>query len=185
MTIYPKSVNDIDHGLATLRKAVDSYLSRPVDDAFRKEHVLAEDYTRVSVSNTPVPNVEINASDVQTKLIQITGRFCERYASDLICTLSDLDSFLHDIQINQPDRWTIGVGIRESGVDGNLFILQRLKATERPHFGYVTVSTDYRKILAIDIRDTVDPNSETAIRSIRLLDITNSILSLDPADKEV
>ena len=73
MTIYPKSVNDIDHGLATLRKAVDSYLSRPVDDAFRKEHVLAEDYTRVSVSDTPVPNVEINASDVQTKLIQITA----------------------------------------------------------------------------------------------------------------
>ena len=70
-------------------------------------------------------------------------------------------------------------------MDGNLFILQRLKATEHPPFGYVTVSTDYRKILAIDIRDTVDPNGETAIRSIRLLDVTNSILSLDPADKEV
>ena len=126
MQIYHKCIEDVSHGLITVQKAVDKYLSRPVTDAIRNENILAEDCARVytGIANE---NVEINASDIQTKLIQITGRFCERYASDLICTLSDLDPFLHHICIDKSDRWTIAVGIRESGVDGNLFLLSRLK----------------------------------------------------------
>lgn len=183
MQIYHKRIEDVSHGLITVQKAVDKYLSRPATDAIRNENILAEDCTRVYTGATN-ENAEINASDIQTKLIQITGRFCERYASDLICILSDLDPFLHHIRIDKSDRWTIAVGIRESGVDGNLFLLSRLKETERPPFGYVSVSANYRKVLAIDIQDTVSPDGGQAIRFIRLLDITSNLLTIDPADKE-
>lgn len=166
MLFRHKTIEDVSHGLITLRQAADSYMTP----------VLAEEKTHLF----PSTKTEINASDIQTQLIQITGRFCERHASDLVCTLSDLDPFL---QINgipeKDDRWIIGIGIRDCGVDGNTFLYNRLKNTVQNFMDYVYPSTIYRKVLCIDIQDTKDP----ACRKIQLKDLTHTISKLSPEDK--
>lgn len=59
--------------------------------------------------------IEINWSSIFTKLIQVAGRFCERYASDLYFYLKELDLNFHDYK---EDNFLI-LGFRESGVDSN------------------------------------------------------------------
>ena len=75
MLLYRKTIQDIPHGLYTLRQAADMPMVP----------ILAQEM----VHRFPDTQTEINASEIQTLLIQLTGRFCEHYASDLLCTLTD------------------------------------------------------------------------------------------------
>ena len=119
---------------------------------------------------------------VQTALIQITGRFCETYASDLIITLAQLDAFVedHDICTDTEDRWVIPVGIRDSGVDHESFILDRLN-NNRTAYGYTHAESVYRKILAIVVEDEEDVVGVR--RFFSLYDITHDCYRLDPEDE--
>lgn len=64
----------------------------------------------------------INYSAILTKLIQIAGRICVHYASDLFITWKTIDKYLHD------KNFTGGrflFGFREMGVDGYQQVLYR------------------------------------------------------------
>lgn len=130
--------------------------------------------------------MDINATTIQTILIQMTGRFCEHYASDLLITMSELQPFLHQERVpewdeDKPHRWILGVGIREMGVDGNTFIMQRIAET-KSSYGYLHPNHIYRKILAIDITDTRD---DTGVkRSIQLVDISRNLYTIIPEDTD-
>lgn len=143
---------------------------------------------------------EINASTIQTVLIQTVGRFCESFASDLICTLSDLQPFICNKYVTcsevntceNPEEWVIGVGIRDSGVDHNEFIISSLKESRRPHFSgkdalskaYVSVSQTYRKLLAVYISECETGSEEKYVAlNIYVVDITNDCSVIDPADE--
>lgn len=143
---------------------------------------------------------EINASTIQTALIQSVGRFCESFASDLICTLSDLQPFIHNKYVTcsenntreNPEEWVIGVGIRDSGVDHNEFIISRLKESRKPFLpgkdalskSYVSVSQSYRKLLAIYISECeINPEEKYVALNIYVVDITHDCSVIDPADE--
>ena len=113
-----------------------------------------------------VHDFEMLVNGVQTAIIQNVGRFCESYANDVFGELAELETFLHLYYIDDDDRWVIPIGIRANGVDGGNMIKHRLSSA-------VSVSQGYRKVLAIDIVDTVF--EEYSTRTIRLVDITNSL----------
>lgn len=143
---------------------------------------------------------ELNASALQTALIQNAGRYCERFASDLICTLSDLEPFIRnkpvtcsvDNRVKNPEEWVIGVGLREDGVDHNDFILNRLKESRRPSFSgkdalhnaFVNVNQTYRKVLAIYITENrYEWQDEYVKLEIYVIDITHDFSRIDPMDE--
>lgn len=164
MYFYEKTIDDIGHGDACFHEAA--------------EHGRLLDEEKITIYPGSSPE-EMNMSGIQTKLIQITGRFCEQYASDLICTLADLQPFLRVSNITESNRWVIPVGIRASGVDHEGFVLSRLRDTiTNPMMGYVHVEYAYRKLLVIDIQDEVKTTSDNSLcctRTVRLIDITHSI----------
>lgn len=175
MEFFPVSIEDIEPCSATITNAVDSALKQ-------KDNILAEDSSDSSVGY----RMSINASSVQTKLIQLVGRFCESYACDLIVTFADLQPFISQdklppFEADKPHRWIIGVGIRELGVDGNTFILTRLKETQIPGRDYVFPQHQYRKVLAVEITDDYDETTVT--RTIRLVNITHDLYKLADEDK--
>ena len=107
----------------------------------------------------------INISSIITKLIQETGRFTENYASDL---LYDIDH-----------------GIRENGVDGNSFLMNRLKDS-LGYYGYPDYARNYRKIYAVRIRNRYkQPNTLDGIPDCEVIlrDITHSLNKMDERDK--
>lgn len=131
MSIFAvKDINRIGHGLKELTQEVDYNL---VDD--RK--VLATDLQHNHDYTT--------LSDIYSKLIELTGRYCEHFASDLLYDLQDVASFTEPCEISKPNRWVLGFGFRECGVDGNSFLEHRLKD-----------SYDYRRIVALNIEDRED-----------------------------
>lgn len=164
MYFYEKTINDIGHGEACFHEAA--------------EHGKLLDEETISVYSATDP-VEMNLSGIQTKLIQLTGRFCEAYGSDLICTFADLQPFIRISAITQSNRWVIPVGIRARGVDHEGFILSRLRDTiTNPMTGYVHVEYAYRKLLVLDIQDEVKNTPDDSLhctRTVRLIDITHSI----------
>ena len=70
--------------------------------------------------------VNINISDITTFLIQNVGRYCDRYASDLLISHEALINTINNLN---PDRKTeyMWLGLRESGVDGIAYIIANIK----------------------------------------------------------
>ena len=82
----------------------------------------------------------INLSSIYTKLIQETGRFCERFASDVLYGIKTLESFMNE---TGPFEVTEFFGLRENGVDGFEYIMHNFKN------GYS--ASYYRKIYAVKL----------------------------------
>lgn len=137
--------------------------AREFFDAVDNGKELVRDYATVFGSPQ---GFEITADRVQTAIIQNVGRFCEYYANDVFGELAELQAFLRVFYIDNEDRWVIPIGIRSHGVDGGNMIKHRLSNA-------VTVSQDYRKVLAIDIVDKVFEDYST--REVFLVDITDSL----------
>ena len=83
----------------------------------------------------------INDSSILTKLIQETGRFAERFASDLFIDWRDVEHF---IATGDTESKTWFFGIRECGVDHDSFINSRM-ANSKQYWKY-----EYRKIYRLD-----------------------------------
>lgn len=131
MSIFAtKDISRIGHGIQEITQEVDRNLSND-----RK--VLATDLQHNHDYTT--------LSDIYSKLIELTGRYCERFASDLLYDLQDVASFTEPCEISKPNRWVLGFGFRECGVDGNSFLERRLKD-----------SYEYRRIVALNIEDRED-----------------------------
>lgn len=151
-----------------------------VDQAIKDKRILAEEEIYAMTGHQAYGN----ASTIQTAMIQIVGRFCEHHASDLIIHLAELQPFIQQECVpewddTQPHRWTMGMGLREMGVDGNAFIMDRIAET-KSMYGYVHPNHVYRKVLALDIVDTRDDGGIK--RCIRLVDISYSLYKIDPED---
>lgn len=66
-------------------------------------------------------HVDINTSSIYSELIQAAGMGCERFSSDLLYDIKDINSNIE----NMTDG-IFFIGIRADGVDGNGFIKSRL-----------------------------------------------------------
>lgn len=168
MRIMTKNANDIESGPITLKIAVENAMK---DNKSQK--ILANE--NYEIDNEYKHDYDLNACEIQSKLIYFTGRFCERFASDIILTLNNLDAFLHNCKITEQKQWVIGVGIRENGVDHNLFIMNQLERTITNPFGHPNPRECYRKLLAINIQDIPNKNNSGGKRIITLVDIINDI----------
>lgn len=115
----------------------------------------------------------INFSNIFTTLIQETGRFTERYASDLLISIESFKRDLTQILYSKP---TVPVtcneyfGIRQNGVDGETFLNIRLTEAAE-HHNYFQFQNTYRRIYAIHVNIVPDTNSYDI--SVHFLNLTN------------
>ena len=83
----------------------------------------------------------INTSSILTELIQQTGRFAERFASDLFIDWQSVNAWIGS-GCEENKTWFFG--IRESGVDHEAFITSRMESCGRYW------QHNYRKIFRLD-----------------------------------
>ncbi len=104
----------------------------------------------------------VNLSDILTFLIQNTGRFVERYASDLFIIWQNVETMVNQTKNRKglpPEEAIIYFGLRKQGVDNNSYIMINLKETAVPVENdafYIDYEKTYRKLFAIKI--TIDNN---------------------------
>lgn len=126
----------------------------------------------------------VNCSDVFSKMIADTGRFAERYASDI---LYDIDT-IKDILLRMPNgdaSYIVPMGIRDSGVDGITFLLQRLKETRRTLDDYVYPDIKYRRILAVEIKSrTTHDGTDVPYVTLTLKNITHNLYKWNDKDND-
>ena len=92
--------------------------------------------------------IDINYSNILTKLIQLAGRYCESYASDLFIDWRSIDEKLRDGSIESEYHL---FGFRELGVDPVSFVFCRAYESPR-YFQYA-----YRAIWCLSIEVHYDP----------------------------
>lgn len=119
---------------------------------------------------------EINMSSIYTRLIQETGRFVERFASDLLLDIEHLKDVMEKVRPGTAQ--IVAIGCRRDGVDGNAFIIQRLRDTRRCISDpFVYMEHVYRRLFLIKIEK--DDNDATCVT---LYDATNELHKLSPGD---
>lgn len=85
------------------------------------------------------PQWNLNYSDILTCLIQVAGRYCESYASDLFIHWKELEKRLRDRNYKGE---TIVFGFRDMGVDTNDWVVKNYNESG---------SYYYRKIITLEI----------------------------------
>ena len=86
---------------------------------------------------------EINYSSILTKLIQTAGRICKYYASDLFI---DWNAIERELTNAEYEGGKFLFGFRESGVDGNAFVLSRLN-----NYGVKQMESDIVELYMVEI----------------------------------
>lgn len=129
---------------------------------------------------------DINLSSIFTRIIQLTGRFAESYASDVLLELDDIRALVSDPPATDTDiDVIIPIGIRRQGVDHDTFLMHRLLQTRQPSIlgSYVYPEHAYRAVLAcriqIEQKDSARPYITCTLRSIM-----DSIVRIMPADMD-
>ena len=90
----------------------------------------------------------LNDSDIWSSLIGAAGRFCERFASDLLIDYESYIRLLPELVGNRIEHtWLFG--FREYGVDGNGFVESRL---EHSRYG----RQEYRQLWALRLEYDTD-----------------------------
>lgn len=133
----------------------------------------------------------INITDILTKIIQDVGRFAEHYASDALYNIDHIRALcetkycLEEVEIDE----IFAFAIRESGVDGNTFLMQRLYSSKRFPNDYVYATPQYRRILAVRVHAGMmpyfddAPDGEKSLRiKCELKDLTHKFNRIDRAD---
>lgn len=158
---------------------IDRYTPKTVINAFEScKKTLTKDS---GMSNS------INTSSTLTRIIQETGRFCERFASDMFITWQAVEKlYTNRKDITGSETYYETFAIRRDGVDGNSFLICRLRDTITGPFDYVHVTHEYRKVLCLKIQITpAEPGSCLYPDvTMELRDITDCFNKLDPEDKE-
>lgn len=177
MSLIYKDKAHVDRGTATLRNAVDHARK---DTYIKKELASAHD------SNYLYNQQTLNATSIQSKLIEYVGRYTDRFGSDLLFAICDLEAFLgkDDTEDAPHGRWVIGIGIHEDGCDFNYSIMLNARA-DYDHWSYFINLSKYRKILAINVEDELVKDSDGECyrnRDIRLYDITHELYRIDEED---
>lgn len=154
---------------------------KTIDDTFdRVRDVLFDASGRLS----PSQGFDVNYSSIATHLIQNVGRFAERFASDFLLDWSAVERLLETPQ-EKPCRFIVSFGIRGSGVDGNDYVVSRLRNTLDPMSRLVSVErAGYRKVFGLEIRFRADSEEESEVASVclALKDLTHDLTDLAPED---
>ena len=66
---------------------------------------------------------DLNWCEIQTKLIQLAGKLCDRYASDIIIDINSVQKFIDNG--NESCKENFLFGFREFGVDHKAFVVSR------------------------------------------------------------
>lgn len=132
--------------------------------------VLSDCSTYIPVSTT-TPHMTINMSDIETILIQTAGRWCERYASDLLIGLDAMQESLKEHVENKDivDPEVFIFGFRRSGVDHDVYVMSNMKNSN------CHISEYYNKIYAVKIQD-IDHDSRSKTIQITMKDIINNVM---------
>lgn len=93
----------------------------------------------------PDGTININMSSIYDVLIKNTGHWCEHYASDILCDIEEIKKVITD---NDTKQAIIVSAIRESGVDSNCIMADRLSMEKVP---FTTINDYYRKIFGVKI----------------------------------
>lgn len=117
--------------------------------------------------------VSINISDITTFLIQNVGRYCDRYASDLLISHESLINTINNMNPNRKNEY-LWLGLRESGVDGIAYIIASMK-DHSPEY----IATYYRKVFCIKISSVFMSKF-----TVKLYDMSNDIYSIACKVKE-
>jgi len=113
----------------------------------------------------------INIADIASILIYNAGRFCERYASDVIITYDELREKItkHMQTTDCIPADVILFGFRKSGVDSNVFIHNQIE-------NHLSIDNYYRKVLAVQILDHIDDDNYKTVY-VTLKNVTNAVTS--------
>lgn len=159
-------------------------MSNTIIKAFKRADVIhiAEGYTDQS---------KINLSSIATHIIQVTGRFAEHHASDMLFDWDTVRELTSNHVIEPLENNIVLFGIYENGVDSNAEIMQNLKTDCLDRLtGYVHPKRRYRKILAVQVKTEFpevytfwSPMTE-AYTTVVLKDLTNEFISLDDEDSD-
>ena len=88
-------------------------------------------------------HLEINTSSILTRLIQEAGRWCERFASDIVLEWNF--AYRDMCQLKPGETESRLLGFRESGVDGTDFVLLQFGMDDAKASHY------YRKLYRFDM----------------------------------
>ena len=127
-------------------------LSEIFDKSERKYQFIANG--RMSLDSN---SYDINLSTILTKLIQDTGRFCDRYASDLFIDWTHILSTIY----SEDDR-IFAIGIRENGVDSTSYVIHHIETNWNDCY--------YRRLYAVKVSHRVDDTTkyvEVELRDIK------------------
>lgn len=117
--------------------------------------------------------VNINISDITTFLIQNVGRYCDRYASDLLISHESLINTINNLNPDRKNEY-LWLGLRESGIDGIAYIIASMK-DHSPEY----IAAYYRKVFCIKISSVFMGKF-----TVELADMSNDIYSIACKVKE-
>lgn len=122
----------------------------------------------------------INLSQIITFLIQNTGRFTERFASDLLFNLKHLERLTEPHPVEKTETSVILYGLRTNGVDHTAYILNRLQDSCHAYTIYTRQENHYRKLYATEI--TTHPDQSC---TVALYDLTNASIPANRLPKHI
>lgn len=146
---------------------------------FEMESVLDESTGSWSNSNTYFYGISkegkfsINYSSILTFLIQVAGRICKHYASDLFITWNSLEEKLKDVEYS---GGKILFGFREMGVDSNTFVLSRLN-----NYGKEQMDKDIEELYMLDV--TIEKTYGKISGDLERMDISMKLGKAKVVDK--
>ena len=143
----------------------DAEITAAIEKAYLQAETITKESGTIRTNSDEDIKTSINLSSIYDTLIYNTGRFTERFASDLIIDIHNLEEAVFNKPFENKDRIFL-FGMRRDGVDHNNYIYSNIKSYAS-QTGYL--NTYYRKILAVKIQ--IEPVSY----STNMFDITVSI----------
>lgn len=121
----------------------------------------------------------LNLSTIASKLIEQAGRWCERYASDVIITWDTVRDIInkHVSSAEKLETEYVAFGFRRNGVDSNNFIASRL------HNYVYDGLKEYTHIFVVEIKDTLYDDFKTMYVSLANVDDAIYSVMRDDLDK--
>lgn len=117
---------------------------------------------------------EINMSSISTKLIQETGRFCERFADDLFIDIDRLKYLGQSMDtVKNEVAAYVAFGIRRDGVDSNSYIALRIR-DGGAYKAYNVINDYYRRVYCVKV-SRVRNQSGTLETVLELKDIQSEL----------
>lgn len=129
----------------------------------------------------------VNLSNILTYIIQVVGRFAERFASDVLFQLDDIQTLVNECTELKPGTTIdkiITIGVRRNGVDHDNFIMHRIANTQ-PNFNlspFVYPEYVYRAILACRVVITQKDGTPAPYVECTLRSIMDNITKIDDHD---